>query len=397
LTSANGGITTNAATLTLTGTTAKILDGTTNALAGFNNNTGSFTLSANAALATANSFTNTGTVDVAKGSTLTVSGTGHAYAQTAGQTTIDGTLAGIPSGAGITGGTILGAGIVKGNLSVGNATGTAATINVGDSGKAGLLSITGTYTQLATGTMTGLINGTTAGTGFSQLKVTGTAALAGTINFTVATAFQASLTLGETFTVLTSSAVSGTFSNSTIAINGTFQFNVSYTSTGVVLTVASTTPNGSSQPGPQTTTAMPVATAKSAITRTGTSNRIAVASSGLRHAIATSRVSRPVVVAAWTPSSSHSNAILASEKNNLRSWEHVPVITASKVRMGMVVPQMPRAVNEISAHLPASDLRMGGGESHAIPVPVGGGWMGMPGNHRAPVKLLPPMLPRISR
>jgi hypothetical protein len=57
---------------------------------------------------------------------------------------------------------------------------------------------------------------------------------------------------------------------------------------------------------------------------------------------------------------------------------------------------MPRAVNQISAHLPASDLRMGGGESHAIAVPVGG-WMGTTGNHRAPVKLLPPMLSRISR
>jgi hypothetical protein len=116
--------------------------------------------------------------------------------------------------------------------------------------------------------MTGLINGTAAGTGFSQLKVTGTAALAGTINFTVAAAFQSSLTLGETFTVLTSSAVSGTFSNSTIAINGTFQFDVSYTATGVVLTVASTTPDGSSQPGSQTTTAMPVSTAKSALATT---------------------------------------------------------------------------------------------------------------------------------
>jgi hypothetical protein len=113
--------------------------------------------------------------------------------------------------------------------------GTAPTLNVGDAGKTGLLAITGTYTQLSTGAMTGLINGTTAGTGFSQLNVTGTAALAGTINFTVAAGFQGSLFAGETFTVLNASSVTGTFSNSTIAINGSFHFNVSYTATGLLM------------------------------------------------------------------------------------------------------------------------------------------------------------------
>ena len=218
--------------------------------------------------------------------------------------------------------------------------------------KAGLLSITGKYTQLATGTMTGLINGTAAGTGFSQLKVTGTAALAGTINFTVATAFQASLTLGETFTVLTSSAVSGTFSNSTIAINGTFQFNVSYTSTGVVLTVASATPNGGSQPGSQTTTAMPVATARLARATTTARKGREWQAADCATGVEPSKIARPVVVAAWTPvANAHSDAILAGgfEKNNLRSWEHVPVISASQAPDGSG-GAAPRAVNEISTH-----------------------------------------------
>jgi hypothetical protein len=209
----------------------------------------------------------------------------------------------------------------------------------------------------------------------------------------VATAFQSSLTLGETFTVLTSSAVSGTFSNSTIAINGTFQFDVSYTAKGVVLTVASTTPTGSSQPGSQTTTAMPVATAKSALATT-TARKGAVASRGLHPAIATSKISRPVVVAAWTPG--RSNAIVANgfEHNNLRSWEQVPVI--SNLRTG-VAARIPNVTNEVAIHnLPASDLRMGGA-SHAIAVPATGSWMGTVGNRRAPVKLMPPMLPRMSR
>jgi hypothetical protein len=286
---------------------------------------------------------------------------------------------------------------------VGNATGTAATINVGDSGKAGLLSITGKYTQLATGTMTGLINGTAAGTGFSQMKVTGTAALAGTINFTVATAFQASLKLGETFTVLTGSGVSGTFSNSTIAINGTFQFNVSYTATGVVLTVGSATPNGSSQPGSQTTTAMPVAMAKSAaaasattIRATTTKSRIAVVSSGLRRAIGTGKISRPVVVAAWTPANAHSNAILANrfENNNLRSWERIPVISVSKLQTGVVVAT-PRVTN--LARIEPSKEKPGMAQNHLIGVqsPLAA-WIGTSTNRRVPVKMVP-MLPRAVR
>jgi hypothetical protein len=119
--------------------------------------------------ATSSNFTNTGTLDVAKGSTLTVPGAAHTYTQTAGTTTIDGTLAGNAGGATISGGTIQGAGTVKGNLTVGGS-GTTPTINVGDAGKSGLLAITGTYTQLATGTMTGLINGTAAGCGTAWLR-----------------------------------------------------------------------------------------------------------------------------------------------------------------------------------------------------------------------------------
>ncbi|HVI07512.1 MAG TPA: hypothetical protein VND65_04380, partial [Candidatus Binatia bacterium] len=46
-------------------------------------------------------------------------------------------------------------------------------------------------------------------------------------------------TVGQTFTILTASSVTGTFTNSTIAINSSEHFNVSYTATSVVLTVAS--------------------------------------------------------------------------------------------------------------------------------------------------------------
>jgi hypothetical protein len=400
LPTANGGIVTNAANLTLSGTAAKIFDGTANALAGFNNNTGTFALSSGAAFTAASSnFTNSGTVTVAKGTTLTVPGTGNSYGQTAGQTTIDGTLAGISGGASVTGGTILGTGSVKGKLSVGNASGSVATINVGDSAKAGLLSITGTYTQLATGAMTGLVNGTTAGTGFSQLKVTGAAALAGTINFTVATAFQPSLTVGETFTALTASSVTGTFSNSTIAINSSFHFVVSYTSTGVVLTVAS---GPASVPKPAT--ARPtvqiatVARREAAVTKAKT--RFIVSHQG-RSISGTSKYKGLIVVASWPLPTRHSNMVLvrgSEMMRSLRRWERVPVVPTTQAGRLVAVARAPRMVNVDSsrASLPTSDLRMG--QSHAIRVqaPVTG-WTGISSSYRGRVKIMQPMFRRITR
>ncbi|MFZ0816799.1 MAG: S-layer family protein [Candidatus Sulfotelmatobacter sp.] len=400
LTSANGGITTNAATLTVTGTTAQILDGTTNALAGFDNNTGSFTLSGLATLADAsNTFNNSGTVDIAKGSTITITGTGHSYSQTAGQTTVDGSLSSLLGGTSVTGGTILGAGTVRGNLTAGNATGTAVTINAGDSGKAGLLSITGKYTQLATGNFTGLVNGTTAGTGYSQLKVTGVAALAGTINFTVATAFQSSLTSGETFTVLTGSSVTGTFTNSTIAINSSFHFVVSYTATGVVLTVA-TGPAAAPDSTPVQSAAIAVAVPR---VNTGTS-KSPVLTSGLRRHIGigigevgTNRIAKPILVAGIGQSNAHSDLILARtpELNNLRSWEHVPT---APVARPIAVAHVPVATNSNLLHNNIATPRGLTTEVHPIGVrPMLPGWMNNNANQRVPVKTMLPSLPRMTR
>jgi fibronectin-binding autotransporter adhesin len=398
LTSANGGITTNAATLTLTGTTAQILDGTTNALAGFDNNTGSFTLSGLATLAdSTNTFTNSGTVDIAKGSTVTITGTGHSYTQTAGQTTVDGSLTSLLGGTTVTGGTILGAGTVKGNLTAGNATGTAVTINAGDSGKAGLLSITGKYTQLATGNFTGLVSGTTAGTGYSQLKVTGVAALAGTINFTVASAFQASLTSGETFTVLTGSSVTGTFSNSTIAINSSFHFVVSYTATGVVLTVA-TGPAPAQDSTPVQSVAIAIAAPRVNI---GTSKSPALTTGLRRHIgigigeIATNRIAKPILVAGIGQLSSHPGLSFARtpEVSSLRSWEHVPT---APVARPVAIARVPVAVN---SSLPHNNLAASKGvmsDIHPIGAqPILFGRMNT--NQRVPVKTMVPALPRMTR
>jgi fibronectin-binding autotransporter adhesin len=244
LASGNGGITTNAANLTLTGA-AKILDGASNALATFNNNTGTFALASAAKLTTAASnFTNSGAVTLAKGTMLTVGGSNsYLQSQSSGTTTVDGTL--VATNITATGGSVFGAGTIKGNTSIGNASGTAVTLNVGDAGKAGLLSITGTYTQLSTGTMNLSIGGKAAGT-FSLLKITGAASLGGTLTAALVNNFTP--TVGQMFTILTASGGLGgtTFSNTTIAINNSEHFAISYTGTSVVLTVMSgqAAPNG---------------------------------------------------------------------------------------------------------------------------------------------------------
>jgi hypothetical protein len=349
LASANGGVTTNAANLTLTGTSAKILDGTSNALAGFNNNTGTLTLASSATLTTASSnFTNSGTAVISKGTTLTVGGTGNSYNQSAGTTTVDGTLVGNgTTGMSVTGGKILGAGTLKANVSIGGG-GTTPTINVGDSGKAGLLKITGTYAQLSTGTMNVSIGGTTVGTKFSQLQVSGAASLGGTLTAALINGFTP--TVGQTFTVLTASSVGGTFSNSTIAINSTEHFAVSYTSTGVVLTVASGAASRSANAA--VVSQIAAASTKQAMA----SAKPIVLSSRLRYKI--NGGAKPVLVAGLRGAGGHSNTIIerAWERNSIgashtapvfSSWNRIPqklsqaarATSASSMRQTMTAPR----------------------------------------------------------
>ena len=327
LSTAGISIATNSATLTLQGGT--INSNGVNALSALASNTKSLTLANNANLTTATTgnFTNSGTMSVSKGSTLTVGGTGHSYNQTAGTTTVDGSLTG---NANVTGGTIQGAGTVSGNLSAGNATGTAVTINVGDAGKAGLLSITGTYAQLATGTMKASVGGATVGTQYSQVKITGAASLGGTLTAALINSFTP--TVGQTFTILTASSVTGTFTNTTIAINSNEHFVVSYTSTSVVLTVASGT---ASKSGSTTSTAMAAVATKPTVINT----KPVVATSGLRHAAnlvavnraATKIVAKRILVTGLGDAGSRSKLVVAKpiweRSPMLSSWNHVPVVT----------------------------------------------------------------------
>jgi len=339
---------------------------------------------------TTGNFANSGTVNVSNGSTLTVGGTGNRYNQTAGTTTVDGTLAGT---ANFTGGTIQGAGTVNGNVSSGNATGTAVTINVGDSGKAGLLAITGTYTQLATGAMKLSIGGTTVGTQYSQLAITGAASLAGTLSAAQINAFVP--TVGQTFTVLTASSVTGTFTNTTIAINSNEHYVVSYTATSVVLTVAS----GPASKSSSNNSALPVAQiAMASVKPTITKSKVPFLVSGLRQAGGTNKISKPVVVAEISPSAGRSNAILArgTALEGLHSWERIPV-SVNETRSAAVA-RLPFAVNTTPSRTNQSATDRGMGQGRGIGVRARlAEWVSTSGNRREPVKVLPPMMPRIAR
>ncbi len=371
LASGNGGITTNAATVTLEGTAAKILDGTSNALSSLANNSGTLTLASAATLVTANStFTNSGTVDVEKGTTLEAGTSAkEEYSQTGGTTTVDGTLAaGGTTGVSVTGGTLLGAGSVKANVSNG------ATISAGDSGKAGLLTITGTYTQLSSATLNVNIGGTTVGTEYSQLKISGTASLGGTLAVTLINSFTP--TIGQTFTILTAKSITGTFTNATIAINASEQFDISYTSTGVVLTVVSTSPANSNKS--QSADLLAVADPKQAV---GKSTAVA-ANNNLRHAILGSGVGKRVEV--------------AGTSNAPRIWEHIPATPSWDHVKAVTVAQLPVMTERSGMRSDlAHHVDNWTGTSHAVPVEAPlAGWAGV-NTHRLPMHLLPTTLPAV--
>jgi hypothetical protein len=177
---------------------------------------------------------------VSAGTTFTVGGSSFNYTQTAGTTTVSGTLTSTTLGTlAVNGGSLFGGGTLGYNvvddsvLSPG--TSIAAT---------GKLSVADTYTQQSAGALDIQLNGTTAGTNYDQLKVTGAATLGGTLNITLGF----TPTVGQTFTILTASSLGGTQFTTVngLAINGTEHFTITYGAGGVqlkVVTGALTIPN----------------------------------------------------------------------------------------------------------------------------------------------------------
>ncbi len=233
LTGAAVHLVTNSATMTLSGGTFRNTADGSDAFASLTANKKTLRVLNFAKFTTNGSLANTGQMSVAKGCKLIIGGTGTSYSQSTGKTTQDGALTGAVS---ITGGTYLGGGTVTGNFSLGGGT-SIGTFSVGDAGKAAQVKIAGNYSQTTNGILSTAIGGTTVATQYSQVKVTGSATLGGTLAAPLISGFTPSV--GQVFTVVSANSVSGVFSNSTIAINSSEHFAISYTVNSVVLTVTS--------------------------------------------------------------------------------------------------------------------------------------------------------------
>lgn len=209
----NANIVNNAANIILTGASSKIINQTqVDALANFANNTaaGSFTLTTRS-LTTAGSFSNAGTVNVAKGGVLTV-GTNGSYTQTGGTTTVDGKLVVTsPGQVSFNAGSVFG----NGGTFMGNVVSGAA-FNIGDALlQAGKLGVTGNYTQSSTGSIGIDIGGLVAGSQFDQFNISGVANLGGTLNLDLIKNFTP--TIGSKFDIINFASDTGSFAT----INGT--------------------------------------------------------------------------------------------------------------------------------------------------------------------------------
>src|SRR5215472_1447707 len=206
----NASVVTNNGNLTLTGAGGQILDSLTgnNALAALslNNTKGILSLQTGAALTTMTKVNNKGKLTVGTASSLKA---GSSYTQSAGTTTVDGTLT-APAGLSVKGGLLAGMGTISAAV-----TASGGQVTVGDATtKSGILTVT-SYTQnTTTANLNVAIGGNTVGTQYSQPAVANGMALDGVLNIKLINSFIP--TIGST-SILKGTAVTGTFST----VNGT--------------------------------------------------------------------------------------------------------------------------------------------------------------------------------
>ena len=106
----------------------------------------------------------------------------------------------------------------------------AGTVHPGLAGAAGILTVTGNYTDPPSSHLLIHIGGPNAGIGgFSQLQVGGTASLEGTLDVSLINGFTP--TNGELFMILTSGGLSGSFTDNVIH-DGNVTFTVEYSPAG---------------------------------------------------------------------------------------------------------------------------------------------------------------------
>jgi len=196
--------------------------------------------------------------------------------------------------------------------------------------------------------------------------------------------------------------VTGTFSNSTIAINGTEHFNVSYTATGAVLTVvsgAAARSGGLSQSG--MVASMP------------TKPQLVLISSLRNRVGGTPRGSNRFLVAAMRSAGARSGAgaILARDYGLNREessnhmpeqvaaiWQHKPSVVTPQAQLRLrqgVAPsasQTNNRTNNWSSAVRGSSMRLPVATTSLLRTP-----MAVMSVRRIPGRIMPPMLPRMGR
>ena len=157
-------------------------------------------------------FNNSGTVDIQTGTLSFLGGLSNSgdviiagaltaapgYIQTGGSTILAGGTLGAPI-VNLDGGALSGSGSV-----IANVDNTAGQINPGAAGTAGVIAITGNYTQGASNVLSIDIGGLIAGSQFDQLSISGTATLNGTLNVGLITPFLPDV--GNSFKIMTFSS-----------------------------------------------------------------------------------------------------------------------------------------------------------------------------------------------
>jgi|GEM_PF-961658 len=147
-------------------------------------------------------FINQGSLVVTEG-TLRFAST---FQQTAGTLNLSsGTNLQFDTGLSLTVGTLSGTGTVVGNIS------SASVIAPGHS--PGTLNVTGNLSLLSTSTLLFELGGISQGDDYDFLSVSGNAALGGSLQITVISGFGATLNSTQTFSILSSSVLSGAFTN----------------------------------------------------------------------------------------------------------------------------------------------------------------------------------------
>jgi hypothetical protein len=177
--------------------------------------------------------------DPAKGTVLVKSGT----LKIPGITPVQGKVGMDPSVFEVDGPLVLAGGALYGSGTAIADVYNAGEVDPGGVALPGVLNITGNYSQ-STSSGTGILNidigGSTAGSGFDQLNITGSATLAGSLNLQLIGGFAPSL--GTSFKIMTFASRVGDFGAVTGLLLGSNRFDVQYNPTNVTLVVVAAVP-----------------------------------------------------------------------------------------------------------------------------------------------------------